>query len=306
MLLTHSQAFYVDGTITVDAHASGYVQATYYRPEDEGKWGPRIAESISGTLHSHVMNFKADFDLIDTANTLVKTEIVVENITQPWFPERGEFEMMRYNISEIQSEDEGILPAPVNGQAMYTVVNKEHVNKWGEHRGYRILPGLSNVHLPSRRSPFFLKSAEFAKQAFAVTRHHDGEQAASAALNQNVPEAPLVEFWKFFDAEPLVQQDLVAWVGIGMQHYTRSEDVPNTLMSEAHASVMFAPQNWGDAELTQDLQNAVIYNAAADVESVQPETNGVEPPVCFLVGEQDTLEGVFEGMGIPYAYNKDV
>ncbi|KAH6664360.1 copper amine oxidase [Plectosphaerella plurivora] len=299
-------SFYVDGTISVDAHASGYVQATYYRPEDEGLFGPRIAESISGTLHTHVMNFKADFDIVDAQNTILKTEIVVENVTHEFIPEYGPIERMRYDIKEIETEDEGILnPAP-NGQTMYTVVHKNALNKWGEARGYRILPGLSNVHLPSMRSPFFLKSAEFAKQAMAITRHHDSEQGASAALNQNVPEAPLVEFWKFLDGESLVQEDIVAWVNLGMQHYTRSEDIPNTLMSEAHSSIMFAPQNFGTTEGTVDLQNAIIYNAQEGVEVVQPEMNGVEPPTCFPIGTQDQLVGVFEGMGIAYAYDKDV
>lgn len=282
------------------------MQATYYRPEDEGLFGPRIAESISGTLHSHVMNFKADFDLLDTANTLVKTDIVVEEVTHDWIPEYGTVERMRYAISEVETEDDSKLPMPANGQSMYTIVNKDAKNKWGEARGYRILPGRSNVGLPSHKSPFFLKSAEFAKLPFAVTRHHDSEQGSSAALNQNVPEAPLVEFNKFFDGESLVQEDLVAWVNLGMQHYTRSEDIPNTLMSEAHSSIMFAPQNWGDAEGTIDLTNAVIYNPVEGVSPTVPEDNGVAPPECYPVGAQDQLVGVFEGLGIPYAFAKDV
>ncbi|TLD30725.1 hypothetical protein PspLS_03075 [Pyricularia sp. CBS 133598] len=291
--------FWVDGTIGVDAHASGYVQANYYRPEDEGKWGPRIHDTITGTLHTHVMNFKADFDLGGAANTLVRTDIVVENITQPWYPERGEFEMMRYNISEVASEKQALLPLPANGQSMYTIVNKDKKNKWGEDRGYRIVPGLSNIHLASMRSPFFLKSAQFAKQFLGVSRQKDTEPDSSAALNQNVPAAPLVEFWRFFeDDESLVQQDLVAWVNLGMHHYTRSEDMPNTLMSEAHSSITFAPQNWGDTELTTDLSNAIIYNGKAGVDRIVPETNGVSVPDCFPLSAQDELLGVFENTGI--------
>lgn len=246
------------------------------------------------------MNFKADFDLLDTANTFLKTDLVVKNVEQPWFPDLGEFELPRYKITELQTEDEGILPVPANGQSMYTVINKDHCNKWGEPRGYRIMPRLSNVHLPSLHSPFFLKSAQFAKQALAVTRQHDTEPGATATLNQNVPYAPLVEFWKFFDGESLVQEDLVAWVNLGMHHYTRAEDIPNTLMSEAHSSVVFAPHNWGDTELTVDLQNAVLYEEGNEDDGVvMPDTNGVDPPACFLLGEQDELRGVFEDVVMP-------
>lgn len=124
--------------------------------------------------------------------------------------------MMRYNFTEIANEDDGLLPVPSNGQSMYTIVNKDQKNKWGVPRGYRIVPGLSNVHLASMNSPFFLKSGQYAKQAFAVSKRKDTEPSSSAALNQNVPEAPLVEFYKFFDGESLVQEDIVAWVNLGM------------------------------------------------------------------------------------------
>ncbi|KAK8029243.1 hypothetical protein PG991_006299 [Apiospora marii] len=290
--------FAVDGSLAVDARASGYVQANYYRPDDAGRWGPRIGETISGTMHTHVMNFKADFDLVDPRNSFRRTDLVVENVTQPWYPERGVFETMRYDIGDIASEASGLLDLPPNGQSMYTVVNKDRPNAWGEPRGYRIVPGLSNVYLPSRNSPFFLRSGEHAKQAFAVSRQHDTEPASTAALSGNVPEAPLVEFWDFFaDDESLDQEDLVVWANLGMHHFVRAEDLPNTLAAEAHASLLFAPQNWGDGgENTRDLANAVIYRAddtnGAGV--VVPETNGVEAPACLLLGADDELLGVFE------------
>lgn len=91
--------------------------------------------------------------------------------------------MLRLNFTEVQSEDDGLLPLPANGQTMYTVVSKNSKNKWGETRGYRIFPALSNVHLPSQHSPVFLKSAGFAKKAFAVSRHQDGEPYSLAAQN---------------------------------------------------------------------------------------------------------------------------
>lgn len=275
----------------MDAHASGYIQASYYRPDDEGRWGPRVAETIAGMLHTHVMNFKADFDLIDDKNTMVKTEIVLENFTLPWFDES--FEMMRYNITDVETEDDGLIDLPLNGQTMFTVVNKNHTNKWGEPRGYRILPGLTNVVLPSKISPFFRKSAQFAKQSIAVSRQHDSEPASSATLNQNVPEAPLVEFWKFFNGESLVQEDLVTWVNLGMHHYTRSEDIPNTLMSEAHSNIFFAPQNWGDIGLTKDLSNSVMMYAEGADNAIVIDANGVELPTYLATTQADSLLGVF-------------
>lgn len=39
--------------------------------------------------------------------------------------------------------------------------------------------------------------------------------------NMNLPGAPLVDFDKFFDGESLAQEDLVAWINIGMHHLVR-------------------------------------------------------------------------------------
>jgi hypothetical protein len=37
----------------------------------------------------------------------------------------------------------------------------------------------------------------------------------------NLPGAPMVDFHKFFDGENITQEDLVAWVNIGMHHLVR-------------------------------------------------------------------------------------
>lgn len=202
--------------------------------------------------------------------------------------------MARFNFTELANEDDGLLPVPSNGQTMYTVINKDKLNEWGEPRGYRIVPGLSNIHLAPQNSPFFLKSAQASKQAFAVCRQHDTEPSSSSTLNQNMPMAPPVEFYKFFDGEDLIQQDIVTYFNLGMHHYTRSEDLPNTLMTGAHSSITFAPQNWGNTELTRDLTNAVIYNTPDGFSGeVEPFTNGVNPPACFPRSADDELLGVF-------------
>lgn len=52
----------------------------------------------------------------------------------------------------------------------------------------------------------------------AVSRRKDREPSASSMWNFNLPGAPLVDFHKFFDGENITQEDLVAWVNIGMHH----------------------------------------------------------------------------------------
>ena len=48
---------------------------------------------------------------------------------------------MTFERSFVTSEDEGKLDWDVNNGVMYSVVNKDAPNKYGEYRGFKILPG---------------------------------------------------------------------------------------------------------------------------------------------------------------------
>lgn len=279
----------VDGSIEVSVKASGFLQSSFYYP-DQKKFGPRIAPATQGSFHDHILTWKADFDLLGTANSLERTDLIVVNQSQPWFPELGEFEQMELNASYLETET--TLDWAENGQSMFCVVNQNETNIWGEKRGYRIIPGKSNIHLSVLNSPFSLKNSEMAKHHLAVTRQHDTEPYANSVQNINLPSAPQQDFSKFFDDEPIEQEDLVVWFNLGMHHFVRAEDIPVTLYTEAASSIIFAPQNFNDRAQDGDLKNRrwITYNATTD--AIAFETYGVELPNCPI----DLVEPVF-GIG---------
>lgn len=47
--------------------------------------------------------------------------------------------------------------------------------------------------------------------------------------NLHLPGAPTVDFHNFFDGENITQEDLVAWINLGMHHLVRSIAVTSTL-----------------------------------------------------------------------------
>ena len=71
-------AFHVDGSLEITVRASGYLQSSFYYP-DQQKWGPRIQQATQGSLHDHILTYKADFDIISTANSFEVSELVVVN-----------------------------------------------------------------------------------------------------------------------------------------------------------------------------------------------------------------------------------
>ncbi|KAL1847003.1 hypothetical protein Daus18300_014080, partial [Diaporthe australafricana] len=65
--------FRMDGSITVSARASGYIQSGYSAKNEE--YGFKIHDNLSGSMHDHVLTFKADFDILGEKNSLSSTRM---------------------------------------------------------------------------------------------------------------------------------------------------------------------------------------------------------------------------------------
>ncbi|KAF4124299.1 primary-amine oxidase [Geosmithia morbida] len=267
--------FAQDGAIHISVRASGYLQSSpYYK--DQGRFGPRIQRATQGSIHDHVMTFKADFDLVDSNNSLEKTELKVVEQEQPWFPEVGIFEQIQLEKSLFDREQQFNWGA--NDQTMYSVINSNKTNVWGEKRGYRIAPGMSDIRLSTTNSPWSRHNTAFMKSNLAVTRQHDTEQFANSIYNAHLPGRPHHDFAKFFDDETVDGEDLVVWFNLGMHHFTRAEDIPVTLFTEAVSSISLVPQNFFDRAQDGDLKNRRWYLPDTESDTLDTEDYGVELP----------------------------
>lgn len=267
--------FQLDGSLEVKVRTSGNIQSTPYSG-NQSLWGPRVQQAIQGSLHDHIITFKADLDIVDSTNSFEATHVKRVATAQPWFPELGEFEQMQLQKEIIQKETR--LDWPHNGESMYSVIHGTK-NKWGESRGYRIIPGHSNVHLEALNSPFSFRNSEMSKMHLAVTRQHDNEPFANSFQNVNLPQKPQQDFGKFFDNESTSEEDLVVWFNLGMHHFTRSEDVPLVSMSAAYSSITFAPHNFFDEGQDTDLLNRRWIRANTNG-TLQFDDYGIHLPAC--------------------------
>ncbi|KZL84512.1 copper amine oxidase [Colletotrichum incanum] len=282
-------SFHVDGSLEITVRASGFLQSSFYYPDQE-EFGPRIQEAIMGSLHDHILTYKADFDILNSKNSLEVSELVLVNQTQPWYPELGSFEQMQLQKSTM-SEEQQFNWQP-NNAAMYCIINPNATNAWGEKRGYRIVPGKSNIHLTPLNSPWTMHQSPFAKSHLALSRQHDNEPYANSHANVNLPLRPQQDFLKFFDGESVDSEDIVLWFNLGMHHFTRSEDIPATLYNEAVSSIMFAPQNFHDRAQDGDLLNRrwVVFNESSG--GLQFYSYGVELPSQCQVGFSEPVFGI--------------
>lgn len=215
-----SYTFFMDGSIAVDVRASGYIQSAFYA--QNGDYGFKIHDQLSGSMHDHVINFKADFDLFGVNNTIQLMDQVPVTTTYPW--SKGKvFNTMKVERSFIDNEDQGKLDWKFNGQQQLFVVNQEEKNRHGEYRAYRVLPYTGASHLTIQDSTVLKNSARWAEHDVMVTQRKDTEPSSSHPYNNQDTANPPVDFNMFFNSESLNQTDLVLWLNLGMHH------VPHTV-----------------------------------------------------------------------------
>ncbi|KAJ7759342.1 amine oxidase catalytic domain-containing protein [Mycena maculata] len=274
--------FQLDGTMEVRVSASGYLQGAWW-DDAETDYGTKIRDTYMGSIHDHVINYKFDFDIAGTRNSLMAISLENEVVQQPWFDDDWGQDVHQQKIvrTMIRNESDALLDYPKNLEGLYAIVNEEELNRWGYPRGYAIHPGVSPIHLTNLDSKRTRSNVNFAKHHLAVSRRKDSEPSSSSMWNINLPGAPPVDFYKFFDGESLEQEDLTAWVNLGMHHIPRAEDSPMTLTNIATSSVLLTPFNFNDWDPAMDSMNAILLNVPEPGESWTGDENGVEIEYCL-------------------------
>ncbi|EMD62215.1 hypothetical protein COCSADRAFT_183317 [Bipolaris sorokiniana ND90Pr] len=246
--------FSLDGSIEVAVRASGYISSAFYAQNED--YGFKIHDSLSGSLHDHVITFKADFDILGEANSLQKAAIVPTTETYKW--SNRTHKTMKIAKSFIENEDEGKINWSPNGGTMYAVVNKDAPNKYGELPGYRIVPASGVAYLTIEDSDVTQNAAHHTTHHLYVTRQKDNEIYAVGAYNSLTPEDPQVDFNEYFNGESLVQEDIVIWFNLGMHHSPHSGDLPNTVFSTAHSAMTIEPFNYLPGDPSQASTQQVL------------------------------------------------
>ncbi|KAK5162859.1 uncharacterized protein LTR77_011116 [Saxophila tyrrhenica] len=269
-----SYEFYMDGSIQVVVRAAGYIEAAYYAHNSD--YGYQIHDALSGAMHDHVLNCKADFDILDTANTMELVTVTPATENYVWSDQpRHTMKLVR---SQIESEDDSRLHWSGNGATQYRIINTDKPNKYGEYRGYRILPSQGTIHLSASNSSNLANAVNWAYHDLQVTKQKDTEPRSSNPSNYNNVYDPLVGFDHFFDGESLQQEDLVVWFNLGMHHIPHTGDLPNTVFTTPHSAVQITPSNFFDRDESRDTVNMIKLDWKAGKGHV--ETFGQAQQVC--------------------------
>lgn len=257
--------FHQNGVIEIKVSSTGYIAVSNNLDPSNIARGYVVNpewRSVAN-LHQHVFNFKLDLDIAGKDNSF-KTMNIVPEIQSSEFSNK-DWNMMRLTETKLTNEKAAQLRYDFNNPRMYIMYNenKKQYNKADQAnppRGYRILSNsFSKVVLPDN-SPLLAAGGSWTKYQLAVSRQKDEESTTASHFVQADPYKPEINFDDFFsNDESLVQQDLVAWVTVGLHHVPSYEDLPVTSTPGKTLTVTLSPFNYFKRDPSIHSRDAALF-----------------------------------------------
>jgi len=250
--------FREDGEINVETRFAGYPE-TRYPGKGEEVFSTIVRDGVAGIVHTHSVSWKADIEIAGGAkNALHVTEVrehESSGLGVNWKADENEQRFPTKILQQRYVEREGAQASTFVADAhvpkAWAIVNRNSSVTRGASknpRGYRIeLLSFATGQVHSASHPF-VKAMPWTKYHLAVTKYQDNEYRPSSPYVNFDGLQPLTgEYAQDLDVflsnnESLMDEDLVAWIGLNKEHIVRQEDIP--LVSNFGASFSLQPFNF--------------------------------------------------------------
>lgn len=285
--------FYPNGIMEVRASASGFPQAAFYTVDEE-PYSNQIHDMLAGSIHDHIFNYKVDIDILGTQHSYETVQVKLQNFTNPWFP--SDYHVQKILERKLRTtENDAIYHFDFNVPTQMNFFNKNKKNKFGVHRGYRVQIRDMMKQMYPESWPV-VKGVGWSLNQMTVTKRKETEEKSSSIYNQQDMVDPVLDFSKYINNENIDNEDMVAWVTMGMMHIPHSEDIPNTATPGSVASFQLKPYNYFDEDPSMGSSDAVLIMPTEKGPKIDtfgtptsPECTPKEKPIEFfgLYGDYD-------------------
>ena len=213
--------------------------------KEDAAFGTLIAPNLVATYHDHHFNFRLDFDIDGARNHFIRSTYDVVKL--PEDHPRGYIYAIRDDVptSESQGQYSG-------GRKIerYRIASSTRKNYLANPTSYEILlHGRARYILP--QSEWYSKRAGFLRNNIWVTPHHPDERYGSGEFVFASKGDDGLAVWTKQNRS-IKDEDIVVWVNIGMNHFTRSEDTP--VLPTFWRSFTLRPFNFFDRNPAIDLR----------------------------------------------------
>ena len=233
--------FKQDGSLEVDLALTGIMLAKGVKERRAGEnhsmrsetTGHLVTENIVAPHHQHFFNFRLDFDIDGTQNSVTEmnTSAMPAGANNPYL---NGF-MMRESVFKTERESQRKMD--MQAARVWTVTNFSATNSLGQHPSFILVPGANSLPYIALES-LVRKRAQFINNHFWATRYHPHEiYAAGVYPNQSKGGDGLPQF--VANDETIENQDVVVWYTLGITHIPRPEEWP--VMPVTHVGFKLIP-----------------------------------------------------------------
>jgi len=237
--------FYLDGSIQVEAKATGVVFAGSGIPGAANAHNTEMAPGLLAPVHQHIFSARLDVAIDGEDNTLHEIEAVP--IPRGPLNPRGN----AFTWSNTQLKDEQGAQRMANGLAsrVWEVRSAHRTNHTGKPTAYWLVPEGKSVLLAQPDSSVYAR-ANFATKHLWGTQYAENEIFPAGIFPSQSSGWQGLPTWTKKNRS-LDGEDLVLWHQFGPTHFPRTEDWP--VMPVDYSGFWFKPHGFLDKNPTMNL-----------------------------------------------------
>ncbi|MBS1691837.1 MAG: primary-amine oxidase [Actinobacteria bacterium] len=209
---------YLDGTIELEAKATGIVFPSAYRGPDG--FATEIAPGLGAPFHQHLFSARLDMAVDGDVNAVAE----VDAVAVPMGPDNPWGNAFRAQKTKLTRESQAARTADNLKARVWHITNPTKQNRLGQDVGYALHPEGQPVLLADPSSSIAARAA-FATKHLWVTKYDPAQRyPAGQLVNQHPGGAGLPEYIR--GDRDIDGEDIVVWHTFGLTHFPRPEDWP--------------------------------------------------------------------------------
>lgn len=242
-----SWIFRQDGALEVEAGLTGIMlpKGTFQESHSHDEHGHLVARRVVAPHHQHILNFRLDFDVYGTANSVAE----MNTRALPPGPDNPAGTGMVMEEKVLPREKDAQRDLSLADARAWRVINPAQKNSLGDVRGYILVPGPNSVPYALEGS-LTRKRAGFMDHHVWVTRYQPGELYAGGDYpNQSEGGDGLPRYTA--GNEPIENTDVVLWYTMNVTHVPRPEEWP--VMPTSRLGFRLLPAGFFEANPALDV-----------------------------------------------------
>ena len=235
--------FHQDGSLGVSMTSSGYIFANFYADASR-PYGVKLTDLMTGPIHMHAAHFKVDMDIHGESNRYETLDLSEEEVEIRQSSPSSRLSQVRMTQTVKRTEKSAALSYNFDTPKYHIFHNDAVRNNRGEKKAYRLV-NKAMVKMLVQEDVGSEPGFSWARYQLAVTKRKESERDSSRPYAQWGSDTSYVKFEDWIaDDDNIVDEDLVAWVSVGLHHIPHSEDLPVVSTIGTEASFYLHPYNY--------------------------------------------------------------